>query len=331
MSFTLEELGLAYRKAKVDLYYSSNSSLFAIADYEEKILEHLNSLLERLNTDDEKWVEEPTFFGGWTLATKSVSWPERENFGKQGVNGLIFSSPIDEWDACAELAKKDGIAKPKAEFRVMAQCSLDFHVMSALWMLKVGHKYDARLTGCAYGNRLRRTKDGNNINSLALGSFVSYLKPFGHWREKGISTMRSALNANKKIVALTADVSSFYHELNPAFMLMPSFVEGVLSLQLSESEQKLNRLFIRALEAWAAATPLKRGLPVGLPASAVVANLALVELDRMIEQQIAPLYYGRYVDDILLVIENGADFSSAAEVWGVDFCTLQWKSRLGFG
>jgi hypothetical protein len=315
MRFTLEDLGLAYRKAKVDLYYSSNASLVGIADYEEKLFDNLNALLDRVNADDEKWVEESSFLGGWTLATKSVSWPERQNLNERDVDGLIFSSPGDEWDARAELAKKHGIAKPKAEFRVMAQCSLDFHVMSALWMLKVGHKYDARLAGCAYGNRLRRTKDGGNINPLALGSFVPYLKPFGDWRDKGISTMRSALNADKKIVALTADVSSFYHELNPAFMLRPSFVEGALSLQLSESEQKLNRLFIHALQAWAAATPLRRGLPVGLPASAVVANMALVELDRVIEQQVAPLYYGRYVDDILLVMENGADFSSTTELW----------------
>lgn len=36
---TLQDLGLAYRKAKVDLYYSSHASIEAIADYEEKLLE----------------------------------------------------------------------------------------------------------------------------------------------------------------------------------------------------------------------------------------------------------------------------------------------------
>ncbi|MEI0945484.1 hypothetical protein, partial [Pseudomonas aeruginosa] len=39
----------------------------------------------------------------------------------------------------------------------------------------------------------------------------------------------------------------------------------------------------------------------------------LIELDRVVEQQIAPLYYGRYVDDILLVMESGASFRSTAE------------------
>lgn len=47
----------------------------------------------------------------------------------------------------------------------------------------------------------------------------------------------------------------------------------------------------------------------------MVANIAVVELDRLVEQQLAPLYYGRYVDDILLVMENGASFRSTAELW----------------
>ncbi|WP_066261974.1 reverse transcriptase domain-containing protein, partial [Hydrogenophaga flava] len=113
----------------------------------------------------------------------------------------------------------------------------------------------------------------------------------------------------------TADVSSFYHELNPDFMLDPAFVVDVMGVELSAPQTKLHRLFINALKAWASATPLKKGLPVGLPASAVVANVALAELDRMVERQIVPLYYGRYVDDILLVMENGASFRSTNDLW----------------
>ena len=70
--------------------------------------------------------------------------------------------------------------------------------------------------------RLRRTAD-KKINSLSLGSFKPYLKPFRDWRDGGITAMRTALAAKKKVVALTADVSAFYHELNPAFLLDPAF------------------------------------------------------------------------------------------------------------
>lgn len=313
---SLQELGLAYRKAKVDLYYSSHASLEAIAGYEESLHANLSALLAKIQGDDESWVTKPEFIGSWTLAAKSVDMSCWELYREQHGNGLIFSSPADEWaHACGLLAEGERPQKPKAEFRVMAQCSLDFHVLSALWMLEVGHLFDAQLTGHAYGNRLRRTQDGKGINKLSLGSFQPYLKPFRDWRDMGIETMRTALDAGKKIVALTADVSSFYHELNPSFMLNPAFVTDVLGLELSAYQAKLHRLFIQALQAWAAATPLKKGLPVGLPASAVVANVALAELDRIVDQQCAPLYYGRYVDDILLVMENGAGFRSTVELW----------------
>jgi len=181
---------------------------------------------------------------------------------------------------------------------------------------------------CPLDNRLRRTQDRKVINQLSLGTFQSYLKPFRDWRDNGIQAMRTALNEDKRIVALTADVSSFYHELSPDFMLAPAFVVDLLGLELSDAQAKLHRLFIQALKAWAEATPLKKGLPVGLPASAVVANVALAELDRIVEQQLTPLYYGRYVDDILLVMENGADFRSTAEMWEWLFCTVFLASWL---
>jgi len=39
--FSLYDLGLAYRKAKVDLYYLSHASLLSIADYESNLADNL--------------------------------------------------------------------------------------------------------------------------------------------------------------------------------------------------------------------------------------------------------------------------------------------------
>ena len=255
---SLADLGMAYRKAKVDLYYSSHASVNAIADYEEELNEHLTALLAQINGADESWVTTPNFVGTWTLATKSVNMDDWKEYKANDGNGLIFSSPAEEWaHACFLLAAQSQPAKPKAEFRVMAKCSIDFHVLSTLWMLKVGHLFDAKLTSCAMGNRLRRSQDSTKINELSLGSFEPYLMPFRKWRDNGINAMRGALDEGKKIVALTADVTSFYHELNPGFMLDPDFVNDVLALDLDAEQAKLHRLFIHALDAWAELTPLK--------------------------------------------------------------------------
>ena len=339
-AFNLKDLGMAYRKAKVDLYYSSHPRLADLASYEENLHANLSSLFAKINGDDEAWVTRKNFIGSWTLAAKSIDMDSWKALKKEGGNGLTFSSPADEWEhACTSLADKyqddDEKNKPKAEFRVMAACSIDFHVLSTLWMLKVGHLFDAKLTDCAYGNRLRRKGGGDSeVNELSLGTFKPYLKPFRDWRDKGIEAMQTALKDGKKIVALTADITSYYHQLNPAFMQSPAFLQDVLGLrELTDAEARLHRLFITALEAWALKTPLKGGLPVGLPASAIVANVALIELDRAIEKGVVPLYYGRYVDDILLVMENGADFRSTIDLWEWLFARsndkLAWGPKKG--
>ena len=94
----LEDLGIAYRKAKVDLYYSSHASLCAIADYEESLYINLSSLLEKINGEDESWVTEASFIGGWTLAGKSVDTEGWKKHRKEEGNGLIFSSSAEEWE-----------------------------------------------------------------------------------------------------------------------------------------------------------------------------------------------------------------------------------------
>lgn len=307
---TLEDLILAWRKAKVDLYYSTNPPLFAIADYEDKLLDNLELLRQRINGEDQDWCTKSGFLGTWTLAPKSISFPKDKKTEEcvTQETTLIFASPGDEWASCIGNGEH-----PTAEFRLMAHCSIEFHVFSALWMMKVGHYFDKVLGDNVYGSRLRRNGK-NEINAMALGSFKPYLKPFSDWRDGAIKAMRNSLADKKDVIALTADVSSFYHELNPDFMLNPSFHEKA-DVTLNEEELRLNRLFITALQAWAKNTPLQKGLPVGLPASAVVANAALIELDQFIDRQVVPLYYGRYVDDILLVIHNTSKLTTSNGFW----------------
>ena len=300
---TLEDLYVAYRKAKVDLFYSSNPPLSSLANYEDKLSSNLEALLAKINGSDESWVCDENFIGGWTVAPKSINLDK-----KSEVSSFIFSSPLQKWNL------NDREKQIDAEFRLMAKCSLDFHVFSTLWMLKVGADFDQKLTENAYGSRLRRDKNGSADNNL-IGSFKPYMKPFREWRDGAFRRMHTELEKDEKaeLVSLTADVTSFYHELNPDFMLDESFLEkhGLGDFV----KNKLHLLFISALGFWAKNTPLKKGLPVGLPASAIIANMALMELDEIIESNIRPLYYGRYVDDILLVMKRTSDVDSPLSFW----------------
>ena len=303
---TLEDLGTAYRKAKVDIFYSANSRLSDISRYEESLKANLVSLMNRINGNGADWVSVPEYIGEVSFLGKEI----KHHSSNPGPESLRMSDPWAMWGATTPTNEMNATA----EYRLMARCSIDFHVLSTVWMMKVGSLLDDRLGQSAYGSRLRRTRDGE-INELSMGTFAPYMHPYRKWRDAGMNAMTKALDEGLSVVALTADVTSFYHQLHPSFLADQKFLSDVLGVNLPDSAWELHVLFLKSLTAWLSAHGLRRGLPVGLPASAVVANLALADLDRAIESEIAPLYYGRYVDDIILVMRNSANFRTTEQVW----------------
>lgn len=303
---TLADLVVAYRKAKVDCFLATDQRALDLAAYEENLGHNLRRLLMLINSDDENWVEAPDFVGGFTVRPKNIGLRDRPA-------SSYWSNPTEEWRNRAGRAYE----RPVAKFRLMAACSIDFHVFSTLWMLRVGTSLDGRLTEDAYGSRLRRGENGGP-NILGHGSFKNYYTPYQKWRDAGIDEMTRALDAGESIVALTADVTSFYHALDPEFLLDRHFLSEVLGVRLNAEQRRLNRLFVRALQAWARQlasmdwAPV--GLPVGLPASAVVANVALAEFDQVVTR-LTPRYYGRYVDDIILVMDDDGRLQDHDAIW----------------
>lgn len=266
----LDDLVVAYRKAKVDLFLASDQRLLDLADYEESLEANLQRLLERIGSGKHAWIRDPAFTGTFTLTPKSVASPETQ--------ASRWSSPEVDW------RRRTEFNRPIAQFRVMAKCSIDFHVFSTLWIQKVGTYLDKRLSDTAYGSRLRRGPFGGP-NTLGLGSFKQYYTPYKAWRDHGIAAIRDALAEGTSVVALTADATSFYHGLSASFLRDTTYLRSVLGAQLDSEQRHLNELFVAALQAWADQFAdhgwSTHGLPVGLPASAVVANLALADLDKI--------------------------------------------------
>ncbi len=298
---SLTDLGMAYRKAKADLFYSSRTCKKALSAFESQLKKRLIAIQETLREGNA-----PTLSGEtWTLVPKGIKDQEPET-------DLLCSDPQNLWSSICHQAKKSK-KKVEAEFRLMEKLPIEFHVFSSLWINKVGHKFEEKLTKSALGNRLRRKKS-ESLNLLSLGSMTHYLHAYCKWRDDAFMIMEHALQQDQSVVAITADVSSFYHKLDVRFMLSNDFIHRI-GVELNEEEQALHKLFINTLHGWAVKTPLELGLPVGLPASSLIANVSLFELDQLFEKEVVPLYYGRYVDDIILVMKNGAGFKNSVEVW----------------
>ncbi|GGF35349.1 reverse transcriptase domain-containing protein [Williamsia phyllosphaerae] len=307
-NLSLADLVLAYRKSKIDMYYSTNIRRQDIALYEMQIEANLTNLMSHIVDSDVKWFSDVDFLGSYSVVPKSLcfSAPEHEFF---------YSSGPRSWQA---IVSANSPKKPVADFRIMSKCSVDLHVLSTLWMERIGTKYDALLGRSAHGGRLRKRLREDQPD-LRLGSFVPYAAGYREWRDSAMSVMQDAVDADQEIIVMTADAKGYYHNLDAGFMLDEKFEDEVGAVQLDTVDYQLHKLFIGALLAWSELVGQqlgvsRAGLPVGLPASAVVANMALLGLDNLARDHLKPMHYGRYIDDIVLIIQASPNIANPSNL-----------------
>lgn len=326
---SLADLYLAYRKAKAEAFFeTTHHHALAFVEYEQNLQENLERLLRKLRDKDSTWAHRVAQIGSYIDAPKSVGeFKDRDEVHFHALD------PLEDWQ---RRYNKSGHVRAKASFRLMMLPYVETQIISALWIVKAGYRFDFQLDrGLAYGNRLRgapfnpfEDETSPGLNKDCIGLFVPYFSAYRSWRENGLRAMRNALIEGKQVVAITMDLRQFYHRVSPKFLLRKSFLKAI-KLRLTQDEIKLTRDILEAITTWYRSTPdfksrPEGGLPVGLSASKIIANVLLSEFDRKLVAQIDPVYYGRYVDDIFLVINPKEQLTSGKEV-------MQWLAARSDG
>ncbi len=317
---TLGDLYIAYRKAKVEAFYE-NTHFHAIAftNYEQDLDANLRRLHALILDSSQPWLD-PALLGDYAYLPKSI---DVSNWDNQSDGHFRALDPLRDWEQ--RFSEKGTRASIK--MRLVIRPTVDFQIISALWIMKVGHKFDAAINSdVSHGNRLRRrsSKIGDSwtqrgpLNVTSPGLFVPYFSAYRRWRENGLTKMEESLRDGKHILAVTMDLEQFYHRVSPDFLLRPSFLKSV-RVSLSKFEELFTRKLLVAIAAWYRSTPdfqtrPEGGLPVGLSASKIISNVLLVQFDSAVVRKIKPIYYGRYVDDIFLVFENKKQISGARNI-----------------
>lgn len=312
----LVEFYIAYRKAKYEAYRDSNCAHGAkFATYEAHLDINLRRLQQRLCDSCGGWAEDLAFIGGFTYIPKSLD-PRDPASAEDAEIHFSISDPLENWKRDHERG-----VRHDAAFRPVIDASVDYMVVSALWLIRIGQKYDAKLDPRhSLGNRLRRRRPPSHARS-AVGPlnldcfplFNYYPVAYRRWRARGLLTMRESLKSGKSIVAMTMDLKQFYHRVDPTFLTNRSYF-ALSGVALTADELRFTRHFVQSLHTWNDSIGATCGLPVGLTASGVIANVLLLEFDRRVVTDLRPLYYGRYVDDIFLVLPQKDKFLSGGDV-----------------
>jgi len=346
---------LAYRKVKAELWHLRGlPNAKALLDYEADLLGNLQNLRERLSGPN--FNPDKTFLGEVYHLPKKI---HPSNGTNEAPEKLHFSKIGDK------IKKPDESDGGKVSKRLVAVPSIDFQILGVLWIMEHGDWVDRKRSNASRANVLRRHYAKSEIfdegeeqapplkgavNKGYPGVYRPYFTAYKRWRSDGINKIRSALKGGQRVYALTLDLKGFYHQID-AGCLRDFITPGKFF------SSKISDAFLAALEAWQMeygehpeGGNEKLGIPVGLIASALIANLVLHDLDEVLEEHLTPVYYGRYVDDFFLVLnlngnhptgesvlkelerllangpKNRPKLKFDEETRGIDFTYSKWKN-----
>lgn len=333
-SIGIEDLLVAYRKAKADCFFENTfPTAIKFAEYEQDLLANLNGLLDRLKNNS-GFEDDEELLGDFRLLPKKLSTDRKPDRSENGH--VHFSKP----ERAVESLFKNYDVTP--EFRIVGDFPVDTHIISALWINMVGHKFDAKLDDSCYGARLKRIRndelfaedDDKPFHISSICSFVPYFQPYQKWRNDGLKAIRDELEKDRDVIAVSLDLKSYYHFIDPMAISGTALLEA-LDLELTDEEKAFTEQLANFLCGWAEGAEkfgqsvggkkakISGGLVIGLTCSRVISNALLYRWDKLVLEKLAPIHYGRYVDDMFLVLRDTGTITNS-----LDLMTMV-QSRIG--
>jgi hypothetical protein len=195
---------------------------------------------------------------------------------------------------------------------------VELMILDTAWLLKYGHVVDSKLKSNSYGNRLDLTllKDkvryGNSI-------FKKYNFQYQNWWENGLKEANKKLKEGHSVSIINFDITNCYHSINFDFDEFLAYYKNMCP-ESDIQDSPLTSIIIQMYEKyWSVvkdsdAHPFtgknkgKRTMPLSLLSAHVLANWYMSPLDDYILKTYPNIcYYGRYVDDCIIIVPSDSD------------------------
>jgi len=333
--YTIDQINAAYSKLKAYIYYDNTDILLRrqLVEFETNRTKETNSLfgggpshgygftkvkkartvsdilehkLNRIHKELNEYHKDSTFWNFWLDKTDVNIYPKKIQEEKPEPNFITNRRVNANYPVERETAFID--------------TPIEIHLLSVLWLMTLGVAYDACQKDCSYGNRLLLNQERGAVVQ-GSGLFKPYFNQYQKWRDESVLTAKTQLAKGKDILFLNLDVRDYFHSVR----MTSEELIGNKKSRGNQAENNLREIFLKLhqhythLIADVYKTPydfskeLSRNangeyqeliLPIGLLSSYVLANYYLKDFDKRITDKFKPAYYGRYVDDILIVITD---------------------------
>ncbi|MCF3651773.1 reverse transcriptase domain-containing protein [Synoicihabitans lomoniglobus] len=308
---------VAYKKLKQMVYYDKTFLFLRkrLAEFEcgEDFLDRLEQVESVLKVDApfsselfRKWLDGV----GFVFAPKSLR-PKRK---PDDDEGSFVSNVTSERNY------------PIEKVNYLFDGPIELHLIAVLWLMTNGFKLDALLVENCYGSRLDNLVGNEDDHSANL--FQKYHERYAKWRDDGINKAADLLTReNRSACIIALDLQEFYYRVQLDWDELWNSIRMKKDIHSSMrwvySREILGENLLGCVKAIGDAyqlqiAPFLNGthtelppestcLPIGLCSSPVIANWYLRDFDRAILSEVRPAYYGRYVDDILIVVANDTE------------------------
>lgn len=289
----------AYRKFKSFVYYDNTSLLLRKQLAEFEVAGDFETRL-KIFADEVSQYEGDAGNDYWkSLLNRINYWTLVKSFNEGGSRDAIISNSEQEKNYRAE------------RYTYLINAPIELHLLCILWLVKVGYKLETKLKVEPYGNKIELDSNDKPVNGLRL--FKPYFKEYQKWRDGAIEAAKKLVNKKKDALIIGLDIKDCYHSVRlNAGLVLNDLSEDNINL----IDRRLTKLVFEIHKKYTKTVPFESGsdqhgdkyiLPIGLMSSAVLANWYLRDLDNVITDKLKPDFYGRYVDDLLIVLQCQSD------------------------
>lgn len=302
--FTYDEVFLAYKKLK-NYYYTDNTSLFIkqrIAEFESDIAfgeEFEESLASKFNE---------------VLTLLNAPKSRIFKYLKEVIDCKVTPKSLVEKKVNLLTNRTNSAEITVDRLNYFIDAPVEIHLISVLWIMNIGVHINKLVDEDNYAYKMELFQDVDETDKLVKGLkvFKPYYLQYQSWRDNAIRSAERLLAEKKDVVILSLDVKDYFHSVHLDFeKLKQDLLEVGFDINSSRKSVKLfglieaiNEVYTNRLNELLDDTFDFPILPIGLLSSGVLANYYLKDFDGKIKKTLNPVYYGRYVDDIMMVISN---------------------------
>lgn len=306
----------AFKKLKSNAYYDKTNlplrDKIVSFEYDHgcKLDDYLSNLLDIVNTGGEEWT---------SLTEKIV----------HSIRCMILPKSIKENDQCSAVISNFNSNKSIEieKHQAFIDMNVEGHLVGILWLFLIGWKLDEELH-CCYGNRIRSKLRNEFSDEITFSPYLfePYFEKYESWRDTALQLAETQLRENEDVLILTLDFERFYYSVDISEKLMNDIlIHACTGSDINHDTLllRINRLIFEIIAEYSKQyyklfpnEEYRNILPIGFLPSNVIANWCLKPFDDALTNGWNPLYYGRYVDDILIVEKvekNSAVYKKASD------------------